>query len=92
MKGSEYLVARTLITVAGIVTGGAVIAVSALFVVPWVVEGLTVLVPEVLPPAGGFVLGLAMVIAVSVSVRRILGYYLALFEQWVIGRGGIDDL
>lgn len=91
MKGSEYLAARTAITVVGFVVGGAVIAATALWIVPAVIRGLEALVPNVVPPLGGAIVGLAMVVLVSLLIKRFLGYYLVKFELWVLENGGIDD-
>lgn len=91
MKGSEYIAARAAITVAGLIVGGGVVAGTALFVVPWVVLGLEALLPGVIPPIGGLVVGLFVVVATAVLMRQCLGYILATFEVWVITRGGIED-
>lgn len=91
MKGTEYLAARAAITAAGLAVGGLVVAGTALLVVPWIMRGLAVLAPNLLPPLGGVVVGLAMVVAVAVFMRHLLGYYLVMFERWVIEHGGVDD-
>lgn len=91
MKGSEYLAARAAITAVGLIGGGLVVAATALWLVPWLMQGLEALAPNLLPPLGGVVVGLAVVIAVAVLMRHLLGYYLVRFEMWVIERGGIDD-
>jgi hypothetical protein len=91
MKGSEYLAARAGITVVGLLAGGGVVAVTALWMVPLIMRGLAVLVPNLLPPLGGIVVGLAVVVLVAVLMRRALGYCLVRFEEWTIDHGGIDD-
>ncbi|MGF7213205.1 hypothetical protein GGE65_007841 [Skermanella aerolata] len=91
MKGSEYLAGRAAIAAAGLVTGGAVIVLTALCVVPWMIRGLEALAPGLLPPLGGALAGLAAVMAVAASMTRILACCLLRFEAWVIDRGGIDD-
>jgi hypothetical protein len=91
MKGSEYLAARAGITAVGLVIGGGIVAVTALWVVPWIMRGLAALAPNLLPPLGGVVVGLAVVIAVAILMRSLLGYYLVKFENWTIEHGGIDD-
>jgi hypothetical protein len=91
MKGSEYLAARAGITVVGLLVGGGVVAVTALWIVPLIMRGLAVLAPTLLPPLGGIVVGLAVVVLVAVLMRRFLGYCLVRFEEWTIDHGGIDD-
>lgn len=92
MKGSEYIFDRIVITAVGFVVGGGVVVVTALWVVPWIIRGLEALFPRLLPPLGGVMVGLAVVIVVALLMKRAMGYYLVLHEQWAIRKGGIDDL
>jgi hypothetical protein len=91
MKGSEYIAARAVIMAAGFLIGGGIVVATALWIVPLIMKGLAVLAPNLLPPLGGIVVGLAVVIAVAVSMKIALGYFLVMFERWAIDCGGIDD-
>lgn len=91
MKGSEYLAARAGITAAGFIVGGGVVTVTALWIVPLIIRGLEVLVPNLLPPLGGVVVGLAVVVAVAALMRGAIGVLLSRFENWTIENGGIED-
>ena len=91
MKGSEYLAARAGITAAGFTAGGIIVTVTALWLVPLIMSGLEAIAPKLLPPIGGVVVGLAVVVAVAALMRGILGVLLARFETWTIENGGIED-
>lgn len=91
MKGSEYLAARVAITTAGVVLGGLIITVAALWLVPLIMQGLKILTPNLLPPLGGVVVGLAVVVVIAVAMRHALDYCLVKFERWVVEQGGIED-
>jgi hypothetical protein len=92
MKGSEYIVARSAITFAGVLVGGLVVAATALWGVPLVMAGLKAIAPKLLPPIGGVLVGLAVVVLVAVLMKSALGLILTKFEQWTIENGGIEDL
>ena len=91
MKGSEYLAARAGITAAGFIAGSGVVTVTALWIVPLIMRGLEVLAPNLLPPLGGVVVGLTMVVAVAALMRGAIGVLLVRFENWAIQNGGIED-
>ena len=77
MKGSEYIAARAGITAAGFIVGGGVVVLTALWIVPMIMMGLEALAPKLLPPLGGIVVGLAVVILVAALMRSVLGAVLA---------------
>lgn len=91
MKGSEYLAARAGITAAGFAVGGAVVTVTALWLVPLIMRGLEALAPKLLPPLGGVVVGLAVVVLVAAIMKGALRLILVKFELWTIENGGIED-
>lgn len=92
MKGSEYLAARAAIVVVGMVAGGGIVAVTALWLVPLILVGLGALFPELVSSLGGVVFGLFVVVGVAYLVRRLVGLCLDRFEAWTIEKGGIEDL
>jgi hypothetical protein len=91
MRGSEYIAARAAITALGVVAGGAVVAVTALFVAPRIASALSAVLPGPVPSLAALSIGLFVVLAVAVLMRRVLDYGLVRFEQWVIRYGGIED-
>jgi hypothetical protein len=91
MKGSEYIAARAGITALGFIVGGGVVVVTALWIVPLIMRGLEALAPNLLPPLGGVIVGLAIVLCVAALMRSALGLLLVRFETWTIDNGGIED-
>lgn len=92
MKGSEYIAARSAITFAGLIVGGLVVTATALWLVPLIMRGLEAIAPNLLPPIGGVMVGLAVVVLVAVLMKGALRLILAKFEDWTIQNGGIEDL
>ena len=91
MKGSEYLAARAGITAAGFIGGGGAVVVTALWLVPLIMRGLEAIAPKLLPPLGGVIVGLAVVVLVAALMRTVVGMALVKFENWTIEHGGIED-
>jgi hypothetical protein len=91
MKGSEYLAARAGITASGFIAGGVVVTVTALWLVPLIMRGLEAIAPKLLPPLGGVIVGLAVVILVAGLMRGAVRLLLVRFENWTIENGGIED-
>jgi fructose-specific phosphotransferase system IIC component len=91
MKGSEYIAARAGISAAGFIAGGVVIAVTALWLVPLLMRGLEAVAPKLLPPIGGIIVGLAVVVLVAALMRWAVALLLIRFENWTIESGGIED-
>jgi hypothetical protein len=92
MKGSEYIAARSAITFAGMIVGGLVVTATALWLVPLIMHGLEAIVPKLLPPIGGVLVGLAVVVLVAVLMKGALRLLLVKFEDYTIQNGGIEDL
>jgi hypothetical protein len=92
MKGSEYIAGRLAITFAGLIGGGLAVTATALWMVPLIMRGLEVIAPKLLPPIGGVLVGLAIVVMVAALVRGVVGLILMKFENWTIQNGGIEDL
>ena len=92
MKGSEYIAARSAITFVGLIVGGLVVTGTALWLVPLIMRGLEAIAPKLLPPLGGVVVGLAVVVLVAALMKGALSLILVKFENWTIENGGIEDL
>ena len=92
MKGSEYLAARSVITFVGLIVGGLIVTATALWLVPLIIQGLGAIAPKLLPPIGGVLVGLAVVVMVAALMKGALGLILTKFENWTIENGGIEDL
>jgi hypothetical protein len=92
MKGSEYIAARLAITFAGLIAGGLAVTATALWLVPLIMRGLGAIAPNLLPPIGGVLLGLAVVVLVAVLMKGVLRLILTRFEDYTMQNGGIEDL
>ena len=90
MRVSEYIVAKMAVTVVAISATAGIVFVTARWIAPWIGRQLATIFPNGVSQLGGVIVGLSIVVFVVLSVKPILGYTLALFDDWVSRNGGID--